>query len=130
MLLEIFSDNLCSKSPSPDILCFAKCYFSKLRYQLLLVQYFWKKLKNINVKFFSHFWPLRCRTFLRMDHLCYIGKFNVEQNKIRPYPRQHVQRFNLKRAFRPFAVFNSAILPSQHWVTEKQTKNIQLWQYI
>ena len=44
----------------------AKCYFSKLVYQLFLVQCFWKTLKTINVQFFSHFWSLKCRTFFRM----------------------------------------------------------------
>ena len=46
--------------------CGAKCYFSKLGYQLFLVQCFWKKLKTINFQFFSHSWSLKCHTFLRM----------------------------------------------------------------
>ena len=78
-LLTIFVVSLHNRAL---ISCVAKCYFSKLRYQLLLVQCFWKKLKNINFRFFYHFWPLKCRTFLRMDHLFYIIKLfkNISLN--------------------------------------------------
>ena len=31
-------------------------------------------------------------------------------NKIRPQPRRHVHCFDRKRAFRPFTVYNGAIL--------------------
>ena len=48
------------------ISCGAKYYFSKLGYQLFLVQSFWKILKTINFQFFSHSWFLKCRTFFRM----------------------------------------------------------------
>ena len=37
------------------ISCGTKCYFSKLGYQLSLVQCFWKKLKSIHFQFFFSF---------------------------------------------------------------------------
>ena len=52
--------------------CGANCYFSKLEYQSFLVQSFWKKLKIINFQSFSHSWSLKCRTFLRMTHTCFL----------------------------------------------------------
>ena len=59
------------------ISCGAKRYFSKLGYQLFLVQCFWKKLKTINFKFFSHSWSLKCRTFLewlfKIMYKCFVA---------------------------------------------------------
>ena len=52
--------------------CGANCYISKLEYQSFLVQSFWKKLKIINFQFFFHSWSLKCRTFLRMTHMCFL----------------------------------------------------------
>ena len=48
------------------ISCGAKFYFSKLGYQLFLVQCFWKKLKTVNFPVFSHSWSLKCCTVFRM----------------------------------------------------------------
>ena len=56
MLMEIFTDSLCSKLPPPrlDIL-WCKVLFLKLEYQLLLAQHFWRKLKTMNFWFFFSF---------------------------------------------------------------------------
>ena len=63
MLLEIFTDRLCSK-PSPptlDILWW-KVLFFKTWISVVFSTVFLKILKNINFQFFSHFWSLKCRT--------------------------------------------------------------------
>ena len=67
ILLEIFTDSLCSKSPpqSLDILWY-KVLFFKTWISVVLVYCFWKKLKTIHSQFFSHFWSLKCCTFLGM----------------------------------------------------------------
>ena len=51
--------------------CGAKGYFSKLRYQLLLVQF----------SIIFHYWSLKCRTFLRMTQ-----KSSDEDTKVPAFP--------------------------------------------
>ena len=62
-LLIVF---LVSHNQQVSLSCGAKCYFSKLGYQLLLVLCFWKKTENYKISIFCHSWCLKCRTFLRM----------------------------------------------------------------
>ena len=62
------------------ISCCAKCYVSKLGYQLFLVQWFLNKLKTVNFQFFSYSWSLKYHTFLRMALMyfscCHFCKIN------------------------------------------------------
>ena len=67
-LLIVFVASLPHQALIP---CGAKGYFSKLVYQLFLVQYFWKKLKTIKFQFFYHSWSLKCHNILRMGHTRY-----------------------------------------------------------
>ena len=68
MLLEIFTDSLCSKPPPPSLdILWCKVLFFKTWISVVFSTVFLEKIENHEFSiFFPHSWSLKCRTFFRM----------------------------------------------------------------